>query len=358
MASRTARAPAGAARRRPPTMKDVAALAGVAPSTVSRILSDAELAVPVSAATRERVRASARELGFRPNPLARGLRGASTMLIGAVIRDITDPFFATAIDALCLQARHHGYSVVLGHARGEADVALALAGVLEARQCDAIVLIGDISDQPRLVEDLRSVELPVVELWQGSMQRDFPVVGVDNAAGMRATLGHLAALGHERIAFVGDDAKADVRERRDAYLAFQARRGTPVAGQYMAAVANRPAGGAAAADALLALPDPPTAIVAATDVLAFGVLHRAFARGLEVPGELSVTGFDDIPLAATAVPPLTTVRMPVTEMVTAAVEIAIDEAARPAEAMRPAALRVFAPELVVRCSSGPVRAPR
>src|SRR5690242_2140309 len=110
-------------------MNDIARAVGVAQSTVSRILNDAPLRVPVSPATRERVLATAAELGYRPNPLARALRGAPTMLLGAIVRDITDAFFAGAIDALSLEARGRGYSVVLGHAREQADEALALATV-------------------------------------------------------------------------------------------------------------------------------------------------------------------------------------------------------------------------------------
>jgi DNA-binding LacI/PurR family transcriptional regulator len=330
-------------------MKDIARLTGVAPSTVSRVLSGAELTVPVSASTRERVHATARDLGYRPNPLARGLRGAPTMLLGAIVRDITDPFFAAAIDALTEQARDRGYSVVLGHARERADEALALAGVLEARQCDAIVLIGDVSDQPRLIDDLRADGLPVVELWQGSAPREFPLVGVDNAAGMRAALDHLAALGHERIAFVGDARKADVRERAGAHAAFCAGRGFPGDAELTVSVPNTPADAGAALDRLRALSPPPTAVAAATDVLAFGLLHRAFELGLDVPGELSVTGFDDIPLAAAAVPPLTTVAMPVAEMVRAALTLAVAPTELDAELPR-----VLAPSLVVRGSTGPV----
>jgi DNA-binding LacI/PurR family transcriptional regulator len=328
-------------------MKDIADRAGVAPSTVSRVLSGAQLAVPVSAATRERVHATAQELGYRPNPMARALRGAPTMLLGAIVRDITDPFFAAAIDVLSQRARRQGYSVVLGNAREQADEALALAGVLEARQCDAIVLIGDISDQPRLIEDLRADGLPVIELWQGAAAREFPVVGVDNHGGMRAALEHLAQLGHERIAFAGDTAKADVRERREAHGAFCAERGLPCPEGYSVAVPNSPAAAAEALDAILALPQPPTAIAAATDVVAFGLLHRAFARGLRVPEDLSVTGFDDIPLAAVAVPALTTVAMPVTEMVEAAVAMAV------AGADAPASPCVLAPRLVVGGARGP-----
>jgi DNA-binding LacI/PurR family transcriptional regulator len=337
------------------TMKDVARAAQVSQSTVSRILSGAPPAVPISPATRERVLATAERMRYRPNPLARGLKGAATMLIGAIVRDVTDPFFATAIDALSSHAREHGYSVVLGHARGSADEALALAGVLEARQCDAIVLLGDIADEAQMLADLESAGVPVVELWRGSGQGGYPVIAVDNAGGMRAALEHLAGLGHERVAFVGDPAKADVEQRRDAYLDWAGSRADVVA------AANTPREGARALDRLLARTRAsergaaPTAVAAATDVLAFGVLHRAATLGLSVPGDLSVTGFDDIPLSAYAVPALTTVRMPVAEMAAAAVQRAITPAGS-GERPEPGAItRTFPAELVVRASTGAQR---
>jgi DNA-binding LacI/PurR family transcriptional regulator len=327
------------------TMKDVAEHARVSQSTVSRILSGAPPAVPISESTRARVLETAQRLRYRPNPLARGLRGAPTMLIGAIVRDVTDPFFATAIDALSRHARHRGYSVVLGHARARADEALALAAVLEARQCDAIVLLGDIRDQPALLADLATVEGPVIELWQGSGVQGFPAIAVDNHGGMRAALGHLHELGHRRIAFVGDLDKADVAERRAAF--------DPCGGEVLAAE-NTPQAGAAALDTLLDRPQPPTAIAAATDVLAFGILHRAAARGLRVPDDLSVTGFDDIPLAASAVPALTTVRMPVDAMAQAAVARAIPDGETGGAGPVPR-LQRFSTELVIRASSAAVR---
>jgi DNA-binding LacI/PurR family transcriptional regulator len=325
-------------------MKDVARAAHVSQSTVSRILSGAPPAVPISPATRERVLATAERLRFRPNPLARGLRGAATMLIGAIVRDVTDPFFATAIDALSSHAREHGYSVVLGHARGSADEALALAGVLEARQCDAILLLGDIADETQMLADLASADVPVIELWRGAGRAGYPAIAVDNAGGMRAALEHLSGLGHERVAFVGDPGKADVAERRDAYEEWAGARADVVA------AANVSREGALALDRLLERDAPPTAVAAATDVLAFGVLHRAAARGLRVPGDLSVTGFDDIPMSATAVPALTTVRMPVVEMAAAAVTRAI---APPAAGEPPDTVtQRFPAELVARASTG------
>lgn len=157
-----------APRGRPSTMKDIARATGVSRSTVSRILNNAPLTVPIAQETRERVLAAARNLGYRPNPLARALRGAPTMLLGAIVRDITDPFFAGAIEAVSSAARARGYNIVLGHAHARATEALELAAVLEARHCDGILLLGDMGDQPRLLADLRDTHVPVVALWQGS----------------------------------------------------------------------------------------------------------------------------------------------------------------------------------------------
>jgi DNA-binding LacI/PurR family transcriptional regulator len=330
-------------------MKDIAEAAGVAQSTVSRILNDAPVLIRVSEQTRQRVRAIAQELGYQPHPFARALRGAPTMLLGAVVRDITDPFFGGAIEALSLQARARGYSLVLGHALQKADEAVALTAVLEARQCDAIVLLGDLRDEPRLLDDLQSSHVPVVALWHGAeaSTHGFPTVSVDNRAGVVAALRHLTALGHRRIAFVGPDLLGDIREREGAYVDYLANARTPVPDGYVRHVANNIDGAGAALAALTRLPDAPTAIFAATDMLAMGLIHAAFEHGVPVPERLSIVGFDDIPFAAATVPSLTTLRMPLEKIVEAGVRLAIDE--RPGGPSR----LVFKPKLVVRASTAP-----
>ena len=332
------------------TMRDVARATGVSQSTVSRVLSGAPTAVPIADDTRERVLTAARELGYRPNPLARGLRGMKTMLLGVIVRDITDPFFAGAIEAASIEASRRGYNIVLGHAHGRADEAIALWRVLEARHCDAIILLGDMSDQPRLIEDLKGAHVPVVALWAGSRSDTVPAVSVDNRAGIRAVLDHLAGLGHRRIGFVAGRRLGDILEREEAFVDHVARLIGPPSDGFIQYAANDPTSGGAALAAMLDLPEPPTAVVASTDVLAIGVLHEAHVRGLRVPDDLSVTGFDDIPLAAFTVPALTTVRMPVREMVAEAVRTVIDE--DPAEAASHRAPRVLEPSLVVRASTG------
>jgi len=337
-----------------PRMRDIAAMAGVSQSTVSRVLNDAPTRVPIAAETRERVIVAARELGYRPNPLARGLRGASTMLLGAVVRDITDPFFAGAVEALSVEAIAHGYNVVLGHAHGRADEALALTMVLETRHCDAIVLLGDVQDQPRLLADLKDSIVPVVALWQGTSPLDVPTVDVDNRSGIRAALDHLTSLGHERIAFVSGRPLGDVRERAAAFEEYMHERFGDRARAPVRAAPNTPAGGEEALRALLALDPVPTAVVTSTDTLAVGVLHAAWSLGMRVPDDLSVVGFDDILLASHTVPALTTLRMPMTQIVRAGVEMAI-ELARSGRPTGEPSVEVLEPSLIVRQSTAPPR---
>src|SRR5262245_34371758 len=148
-------------------MHDIARVSGVSQSTVSRVLNDAVTTVPIAAITRERVLEVADRLGYRPNPLARGLRGAKTMLIGIIVREIADPFFAPAVEAVSVHARERSYNVVLGSAHSRADEAIELHAVLETRHCDAIIVLGDMRDQPRLLDDLAAANVPVVALWQG-----------------------------------------------------------------------------------------------------------------------------------------------------------------------------------------------
>jgi DNA-binding LacI/PurR family transcriptional regulator len=337
-----------------PTMRDIALAAGVSQSTVSRVLNDVPTRVPIAPETRERVSAAARKLGYRPNPLARGLRGAPTMLLGAVVRDITDPFFAGAVEALSIAAMSQGYNLVLGHARGRADEALALTAVLETRHCDAIVLLGDLQDQPRLLADLTGLAVPVVGLWQGSSPLEVPTVDVDNDAGIRAGLDHLVGLGHERIAFVSGRPLGDIREREAAFQAYMQPHGG-IRDGYVQHVSNTPGGGEAAIRALLALPEPPTAIVTSTDTLAVGALHAAYSQGVNVPADLSVVGFDDILLASHTVPALTTLRMPTADIVAEGVRLAIDFARDPSAPRHPS-VTVMAPSLIVRQSTAPPRA--
>jgi DNA-binding LacI/PurR family transcriptional regulator len=337
-------------------MRDVALAAGVSQSTVSRVLNDAPTRIPIAADTRDRVHEAARRVGYRPNPLARALRGAPTMLIGAVVRDFSDPFFGGALEALAVEAMNRGYNIVLGHVQGRLQEGLALMTVLETRHCDSIIMLGDMQDQPRLVSDLRSSVEPVVALWQGTSALEFPTVDIDDRAGVIIGLEHLIKLGHERIGFVSASLPGANPQREDAFVEVMKDRGGLPDG-YVQHCSNTLAGGEAALRALLSLPQPPTAIACSTDLAAVGVLHAAYAMGRNVPLDLSVVGFDDLMFAPYTVPPLTTLRMPTAEIVAEGVRIAVELAHDPTASREPR-LIMYEPSLVVRESTAPPRPDR
>ena len=340
--------------RRQLTMRQIGEMAGVSESTVSRILSGSDFRIPIAAATRERVLKVVAELGYTPNPLARALRGARSALLGLIVREVGDPFFALAIDAITAEARRRDYSVVLGHAHSRAEEAAVLQATLAAQHCDGTILLGDVRDESRLWASLLSSTVPLVGLCQGARSPQIPVVNVDNAQGARLVLDYLYQLGHRRIGFVQGGWIGDGRERQRAYRAFMRERKLLITPGYLQRAANDLAGGFAAGEALLALARPPTAVFAASDVVALGVLKAAASRGVSVPEQLSVAGFDDIPMAAYAIPSLTTVRQPIQEMARLAVARVLDgtaERTSPSDRMR-----LLAPSLITRESCGPPRA--
>ena len=265
-------------------MRDIARVAGVSQSTVSRVLNDAATTVPIARDPRTREPA-ARELGYRPNPLARGLRGASTMLIGAVVRDFSDPFFAGAIEALAVEAMARGYNVVLGHAQGRLDEAIAAD-----RRCSRpatptrIVLLGDMQDQPRLMDDLRGSTVPVVALWQGSSPLEFPTADAGRPRRHPRRAGRTSSA----------RPRADrVRQRPPARATSGSGRtrtssswASASAGSRTATserVPNTLAGGEAALRELFALPSRRPRSCTSTDLVAIGVLHAAHSLGADRP---------------------------------------------------------------------------
>jgi len=246
---------------RPTTMKQVSVAAGVSQSTVSRILNGKDGRVPIGEETRRRVLQLVEELGYRPHPLARGLRGAGTALLGLIVREIVDPFFAYMMEAIATEARRNGYSLMLGHAGSSVDEALALAGILETRHCDGILLLGDVQDEPRLWAELTGSNLAMVALCQGTRAPRIPTVNSDNPQGVRLAFEHLRQLGHRRIAFIDAGWLGDVEERRAAYFELMAAEDLAILAGYHQSAENRPEGGWTGLRALLSLPEPPTAVL-------------------------------------------------------------------------------------------------
>ncbi len=334
-------------------MKDVATAAGVSPSTVSRILNDAPLMVPVTAQTRARVIEAASRLGYssiRPDGNPGRVR---RMQFGAIVPDMANAVVAGLVEAIVAEARARGYNVVLGPGDTQAGDGQMLPPPLDSSRVDAVFVLGDPRYGGRPRGGLPHGEVPVVSLRPTPDLPGASSVSADQQAGIEDAVVHLVGLGHRRIAFIGG-VSAEARVQRDAFRAAvaEAKLGYRCARDADDTVA----GGSEAIHALLATAPAPTAVVASSDIIAAGVVRGAAERGVAVPASLSVVGFGDIQLAASLVPALTTVRLPVAAIAAAAVEIAVEMAAQPGRAGVPRNV-VFRPWLVVRESTGPARLP-
>ena len=339
------------------TIRDVAEQAGVSQSTVSRVLNSKDTQIPISDETRQRVLRAAEEMGYRPHPGARSLSGRSTGLIGIITREINDPFFAELIDVISNVAKEKGYDLVLGNARREPENALALRDrMLDPRHCDGLLLCGDLreSAEDHSFLDRMGRDHPLVSVSRGHrhLVRSTPSVDIDNRKGARLALDHLARLGHQRIACMDVGRLGDLWERLEAYREFMEDSVHGVLEDYIQPTENSYEGGYRATRRLLSLPTPPTAIFAMDDTMAIGVLGGAYDMGWAVPADLSIVGFDDMGAAAYARPALTTIRQPMAELGSKAVELLLAMIERE-ELCEPCPRLVLEPELIVRDSCGP-----
>ena len=322
------------------TIKDVARVAGVSPSTVSRALTAPHL---VQLETRARVERAAAELGYQPNRAARGLITGRTGNIGLIVPDLTNPFFPGVVKGVQHRAREADFSVFLADTDEDPT---AEAGLVQAlsKQVDGIVLCS-----PRMSdEDLRSVVGHAPMVMVNRKVGRIPSVTIDNVAGIRHAIAHLAALGHRRIAYVAGPAVSwSNRERLRAL-----RASTAAVGLDLVEVGNfapQFSGGVAAADLVLAA--GVTAVIAYNDLIAFGLLNWFAVRGVKVPEAISVMGFDDIVLSQMVSPALTTVAQPQEQLGRAGVELLLqllEDTDRAALARRE-----LSSQLMVRQSTGP-----
>lgn len=305
----------------PVTLSEVAAQAGVSPATASRALTGKPR---VSRETVARVRAVAESLGYRANPAARTLREGSSGLIGMVVPVIGIPFFAQLVDAIEEELNRAGYDLLLADSHGFLDEETRRLAVFEARRVDGILVIP--SDREGSAAALRrtSAGTAVVEVDRATDGPIVDFVGVDNEAGMRLVLDHLQQRGVRTLAYAGsDDASSNGVERWSALESTSARTGVEVVDQFRGEFSI--ACGVAAADRFLArgagLPD---AVVASSDSIAAGVLSRLLSRGVRVPEDVLLTGFDGSDLAEVVWPTLTTVVQPLSAIAADAVSFLLN----------------------------------
>jgi|SRR5581483_7720129 len=301
------------------TIRDVARLAGVSVATVSRVANGRPDVAP---ATREEVLRVMRDHGFTTNRSARALSGGRTGLIGFTVPYVNESYF-TAILAGAAEALHEqDQRVVLCPTHHEHEREVTLLERLMTGTTDGAILVLPEETGAEL-RGLRAQGYPfVVADPRQPVPDGIPAVSADHSAGARAAVDHLIALGHRRIGMItGTRGWVASEERLEGYRLSLAAAGIPFAPELVAGGDYTFATGQAATTALLRLGQPPTAIFASNDNLAVGAMRAAFERGLRIPGDLSIAGFDDTGLAESVFPPLTTVRQPVAELGRTAVSL-------------------------------------
>ena len=329
---------------RDPTISDVARKAGVSKSLVSLVMRGGR---HVSAARREAVMRAAEELRYRPNAMARGLVQRRSGFLGVMVSDLHNPFFADVVDGIQGQAARAGYRVLLntGDRSSEAE-AEAVETLLQLR-ADGVILAGPLVDNGTIVAASRAV--PVVVVGRAARAESVDSVTNDDRAGAEIAVEHCASLGHRRIAHIDGGRGAGASDRRRGYeTAMRRLRLTRhihvVTGSYTEA------GGHAGAMALLDRRPRPTAIFAANDLAAIGALNAIEERGLRVPEDVSLVGYDNTSLAALRHISLTTIHQPRLEMGQLAVSTLLERIERKRTQPRRA---VLSPTLVVRGTTAP-----
>jgi LacI family transcriptional regulator len=331
-------------------LSEVARLAGVAPITASRAIRGAGY---VSAETRERIMAAAAQLHYTPDPLARRMRGDRSRLLGVFVNNYGPVVLHEIIRALSSHARAQGYDLLLFNAeRFDSPDRMATCDLL-GKLCDGLMVVMPGADD-RFLDAIERQQVASVVICFDARPLAVPVVAAENRLGARVAVNHLLELGHRRIAYIaGNPGTGQSTERERGYLdALQAAGIEPDPALVVNGAFVQP-GGYAATERLLALPVPPTAIFAANDEMAFGAIDAINSRGLKVPHDISVIGFDDIPTASCVFPKLTTMHQPFD----AIAAYAVREVVGMITGQTTGAARIaFPAKLTVRDSTGP--APR
>lgn len=330
-----------------PTLQDVAEAAGVSTATVSRCLSAPHR---VTLDRRQRVEAAVRRLGYVPHGAARALARQRADTIGAIFPAIDNLPFATAAKAIQDRLDPYGYTLLLASSADQDDRELAQLRSLMTRGLDGVILVGEARSED-IYRVLGPKGVPYVNTWIYNPDSRHPSVGVDNAEAARAVAQYLIDIGHRRIGMIaGPLARNDrVAARIDGVRAALAANGLSLPDAAIQEAAYTISAGRTALNRLRAAAPELTALICGNDMLALGALFECQSQGLNVPRDLSITGFADLEISAEVFPPLTTVRVPAAEIGARAADYLLQVLAggTPARATRLDA------EIVVRGSTAP-----
>lgn len=337
-----------------PTQGNVAKLAGVSRSTVSCVLNNRKgRAISITEETRQRVLDAAKQLGYEPNALARSLRSGQSYAIGVLIPNLYNLHYLELLEGIEQELTDHGYHLSLVVTNFDPERERVCFQSLFQQRLDGLILMPTFWDMlPAEMQALSDRGSPAVFIPAEETGMDW--VAPDIRSGADQMMAHLLALGHRRIGFISGAVRPELTQtRQEAYCEKLVEAGLPIDEALIFHCGPTMQDGYAAAAALLALPNPPTAIWTINDVLAVGALHAIHARGLRVPDDVALAGFDDTALAAQLYPPLTTVHSPARTMGQRAAQILFQRIADPGCAPMQ---EVFATQLVVRQSTDPAAA--
>ncbi len=327
-------------------LEDVAKRARVSIATVSRVLNDVG---PVKNATRARVLKAIQELKYHPNIYARTLAGGKTRTLGMIVSNLENPFFLDIFRVIESDAHRCGYDVLVANTDYQPRRLVSSVHLMMGRRLAGLAVI--VSEmEPSLIQELTESNLPIVFYDVGTPARNISNIKVNYQKGIQRAVEYLYSLGHRRMAFVGHHTSLEpLLDRKVSFLETMKRYAGEVE---FATVADRdgPAGGQEATRTLLASGFRPTAIICVNDYMALGVLKALREQGLTVPGDVSVTGYDNISLSEYASPALTTVNIPREKIG----HLSFEALVPPSEG-EPILGREFLidPELVIRESTGP-----
>jgi LacI family transcriptional regulator len=326
------------------TFSDLARQLNVSTATVSRALSRPEIVAP---ATRKRVLEVVRRSGYQMNGIARSLRTQSTRTIGIIVSDIRNPFFSAIVKAVEDVARTNGYSVLICNADEDGrNEEMALQLLIE-RQVSGLIH-SSAGANLDLLRVLQKKSIPLVDLDRQSGLKDVDTVVLDNQLGAALATRHLLELGHKRVAMIsGPKHLSNARKRLAGFRKTLQSAQIVIPKEYIEFGDFRELSGQIAAERLLSLPIPPSAVFVANNEMMAGALFSIRERGIKVPRDLSLIGFDDARWAQYSDPPLTVVSQPTEAMGQKAAELLLGRL----RGERLAKTVVFEPQLVVRRSS-------
>jgi LacI family transcriptional regulator len=292
-------------------IKAVARRARVSIATVSRTINDPSTVSPDTAA---KVRNAIRALNYYPSASARALVSGRSRTLGLIISDIANPFFPELVKGFEDLAMRHDHLVIVTNTNYSPErMAQCVRSMLE-RKVDGVAIMTSEMD-PTLVEELTRRGVPIAFLDVGSVDKHSSNMKIDYLSGIRQAVEHIVELGHRRIGFIsGPTHLKSARIRRSAFLKTLEKCGIAVEEDLIKEGDHRFQGGQEAMLRLLDLRRPPTAVLTSNDLTAIGALHAIYERGLRVPDDISIVGFDDIPLSQFSQPPLTTVRIDCKEL--------------------------------------------